>query len=156
MLKEAARLARLEYLPDHRQPPTARVVAAALVAVAASLVADAIVVAIGEVVFPATKGYGHFRFADYARLTVIGVIIAAVSWPIVTRLTWAPRWAYLRLAVIVSIVLWLPDVYLLDRGQPTQAVAVLMVMHVAIALAAYNVIVRMAPVGPTQHRALDT
>jgi hypothetical protein len=34
-----------------------------------------------------------------------------------------------RLAVLVTLVLWLPDLYLEDLGQPDRAVAVLMVMH---------------------------
>ena len=39
----------------------------------------------------------------------------------------APRWLFFRLAVLVTLVLWLPDLYLLDLGQPGQAVAVLRV-----------------------------
>jgi hypothetical protein len=42
-------------------------------------------------VFPSTKGYGHFQFSDYAKLTIIGVIIACVAWPIVTRIYSAHR-----------------------------------------------------------------
>jgi len=41
--------------------------------------------------------------------------------------------------------LWLPDVYILYLGQPAGAVAVLVVMHLAIALITYNLLVRLAP-----------
>jgi len=58
---------------------------------------------------------------------VIGVIIASAAWPIVTRVTSAPRWLFCRLAILVTLVLWLPDLYILYRGQPADAVAVLMV-----------------------------
>ena len=86
-------------------------------AIAGSLVADALLVVIGERVFPSTKGYVHFQFADYAKLTIIGIVIAGVAWPIVTRVSSAPRWLYSRLAVLVTLVLLLPDVWLLHQHQ---------------------------------------
>jgi len=139
-------LVRVDFAPRHRQPSLPRVVVAALVAIAGSLLADALLVAIGTAVFPSTHGYVHFRFSDYAKLTVIGVIIACAAWPIFTRLTSAPRWLFFRLAILVTVVLWLPDLYILYRGQPADAVAILMVMHVAIALVTYNVLVHGSPV----------
>jgi hypothetical protein len=42
--------------------------------------------------------------------------------------------------------LLLPDIYILEQGQPARAVAVLMCMHVAIGLVTYNALVRLAPV----------
>ncbi len=148
MIKQLAELARVDFSPRHRQPAPGRVLLATLAAIAGSLIVDAVLVAIGQAVFPSTKGYAHFQFADYCKLTVIGVIIACVAWPVVTRVTSAPRWLFLRLAVLVTLVLWLPDLYLLVRGQSGKAVAVLMVMHLAIALVTYNLLVRVAPVAP--------
>jgi len=124
------------------------VLVATVASVAGSLVADALLVVIGQAVFPATKGYAHFQFSDYAKLTVIGVIIACVAWPIVTRISSDPRWLFLRMAVAVTLVLWLPDVYILVQGQPTQAVAVLFVMHLAIAVVTYSCLVYIARVKP--------
>ena len=118
------------------------------VSIAGSLAADAILVVIGTTLFPSTKGYVHFQFSDYAKLTVIGVVIACLAWPVVTRISSAPRWLFFRLAVLVTLVLWLPDLYLLDLGQPGSAVAVLMVMHLAIALVTYNSLVHIARVRP--------
>lgn len=109
MLEEIASLTRVDFSPRHRQPPASQVLLATVTAIAGSLAADAILVAIGEAVFPATRGYVHFQFADYARLTVIGVIIACTAWPVVTRVSSAPRWLFCRLAVLVTLVLWLPD-----------------------------------------------
>ena len=59
-----------------------------------------------------------------------------------------PRWMFLRMAVLVTIVLWLPDLYILAKGQPARAVAFLMVMHLAIAVVTYNLLVRLAPCRP--------
>jgi hypothetical protein len=142
-------LARVDFdpkTPSHRQPSAARVLVALVVSIAGSLAADAILVVIGTTLFPSTKGYVHFQFSDYAKLTVIGVVIACLAWPVVTRISSAPRWLFFRLAVLVTLVLWLPDLYLLDLGQPGRAVAVLMVMHLAIALVTYYSLVCIARV----------
>jgi hypothetical protein len=147
MLRQAASKARLQWSPEHRQPSAGLVLLAAVASILGSLAADAFVVVVGTAILPATSGYGHFRFPDYAKLTVSGVVIASAAWPIVTRVTLAPRWLFFRLAIVVTLVLFLPDVYLLYRRQPADAVGVLMVMHVAIALVAYNLLVRVAPVG---------
>ena len=87
MLEQIASLARLDFSPQHRQPLVTRVLLATVIAIAGSLAVDAILVAIGEAVFPGTKGYVHFRFSDYAKLTVIGVIIACAAWPVITRVS---------------------------------------------------------------------
>ncbi len=150
LLDRALRLARVDFAPAHRPPSAARVVAASVISVAGSLAADALLVAIGTAVFPSTRGYVHFRFSDYAKLTVVGVVIACLAWPTVTRISAAPRWLFLRMAVLVTLVLWLPDLYILANGEPPRAVAVLMVMHLAIAVVTYNCLVRIAPVEVTQ------
>jgi len=114
---------------------------------------DAVLVKIGTTVFPSTHGYVHFRVSDYGKLTVIGVLIACAAWPIVSRITSTPRWLFVRMAVAVTLVLWLPDVWLLLRGQPPEAVAVLMAMHLAIALVTYNALVHLAPARSAASRA---
>ena len=145
--------ARVDFHPAHRQPQGSRVLAATAVALAGSLGADALLVVIGTAIFPSTKGYGHFQFSDYAKLTVVGVLIACLAWPIVTRISSAPRWLFFRLAILVTLVLWLPDVYILARGAPGRAVAVLMIMHLAIALVTYNCLVHIARVRETSQSA---
>ena len=150
MLRQAASLARLDFSPQHGQPSAGRVLLATVASIAGSLAADALLVVIGEHIFPSTRGYVHFRFSDYAKLTVVGVIIACAAWPVVTRLTSAPQWLFMRLAILVTLVLWLPDLYLLYRGQPPRAIAILMLMHLAIALVTYNLLVHMAPARPDQ------
>ena len=126
---------------------------AIVLAIVVSLGADAALVALGTHVFTSTRGYVHFRFSDYAKLTVIGILGAGAAWPVLARLSSAPRWLYLRLAVLVTIVLLTPDLYIWHAGQPARAVAVLMCMHVAIGLITYNLMVRLAPVRARSGRA---
>jgi hypothetical protein len=149
-LDRALRLARVDFAPAHRQPTAMRVILASVLSVIGSLAADALLVVIGQAVFPSTRGYGHFQFSDYAKLTVIGVIIACVAWPIVTRISSSPRWLFFRLAILVTLVLWLPDLFILYRGAPGRAVAVLVVMHLAIAVVTYNCLVHIAKVEPAE------
>jgi hypothetical protein len=148
MLNQFASLARVDFAPPHRQPSAGRVLLATAASIAGSLAADAILVVIGTAIFPSTRDFAHFQFSDYAKLTVIGVIIACVAWPVVTRISSAPRWLFFRLAILVTLVLLLPDLYILHTGEPAKGVAVLMLMHVAIALVTYNLLVHIAPVRP--------
>ncbi|HWG02503.1 MAG TPA: hypothetical protein VG164_11750 [Trebonia sp.] len=157
MLNKAFALVHLDFAPRHQQPSAMRVALATVVSVVGSLLADALLVVIAEAVIPGTKGYAHFQFGDYAKLTVIGVIIACIAWPITTRITSQPRWMFFRMAVLVTLVLWLPDVYILIQGQPGKAVAVLFLMHLAIAVVTYNALTHLAPTRPVRlgvsHRA---
>jgi len=121
--------------------------------VAGSLAVDALLVAAGTALFPSTRGYAHFRSTDYGALTVVGVVAASLAWPVTARISSAPRRLFRRVAVVVTLVLWLPDLWILAEGQPPRAVAVLMVMHLAIAVVTYNVLVRLAPVGSPEEAA---
>jgi hypothetical protein len=138
--------ARIDLSPPHRPPAWWRVLVATVLALVLSLAADAALVAVGTRLFPSTKGYVHFAFGDYGKLTVIGVLVACAGWPIVARCSSAPRWLFFRLAVVVTLVLFLPDLYIWHQGQAAEAVLVLMSMHVAIALVTYNLLVHLAPV----------
>ena len=139
---------RIDFAPEHRQPAAAGLLLATVVSLIGSLSADAALVAIGTRIFPVTSGYVHFRFSDYGKLTIVGVTIACVAWPVVTWISSQPRWLFLRLAVLVTLVLWLPDVWILVHGEPIRGVGVLMLMHLAIALITYPALVHLAPAGP--------
>ena len=140
-------MAKVDFAPGPVQPSWARLAVATVLSVAGSLAADALLVALGTTIFPSTRGYAHFRFGDYALLTVVGVIVACAGWPVVTRISSVPRWLFLRLAVVVTLVLFLPDLWIWMNGAPAQAVLVLLVMHVAIAVVTYHALVRVAPAG---------
>ncbi len=118
---------------------------ATAVSLGLSLGVDALLVVAATALFPSIAGYTHFRFSDYALLTTIGILAAGLAWPVVARVTSAPRWLFFRMALVVSAVLIAPDAWLLARGEPPRAVAVLVAMHVAIALITYNLLVRAAP-----------
>jgi hypothetical protein len=149
LLDRVLGLARVDFAPAHRQPASWRVIVALGASLIGSLGADALLVALGTAMFPSTKGYVHFQFSDYAKLTIIGVVIACAAWLVVTRISSAPRWLFFRQAIAVTLVLWLPDLYILYRGAPGRAVAVLAVMHLAIALVTYNCLVHIAAVAPS-------
>ena len=154
-LERALSLVRVDFAPARRQQPSAaRVIVASVLSIAGSLAADAVLVVIGTAIFPSTKGYVHFQFSDYAKLTVIGVVIACLAWPVVTRISSEPRWLFFRMAIAVTLVLWLPDLYILVNGQPPRAVAVLFVMHLAIAVVTYNCLVHIAQVKTTRAEGL--
>jgi hypothetical protein len=138
---------RVDFRPSHRQPQWWRVALATVLAIVLSLAACAALVAIGEHVWPATKGFVHFQFSDYAKLTIVGVLIACAGWPIVTRVSSAPRWLFFRLAILVTLVLWLPDVWIWLKGESADGVAVLAMMHLVIAVITYNLLVHVASVG---------
>ncbi len=126
-------------------PRPGALAAATLVAVGGSLAVNWLLVTWWTTTEPAARGYGHFRFADYATLTVVGVLAAGAAWPAVCRISPRPRRPFLRLAVVVTVVLWVPDAYLLARHQPARDVAVLMVLHVAVAVVTYQALVGLAP-----------
>ena len=148
MLMKAAALAHVDFAPNHAQPSGVRLLLATVVSIAGSLLADALCVVIAQAAYPGTRGYAHFQFMSYAKLTVIGVLIACAAWPVTTRISSRPRWLFSRMAIAVTLVLFLPDFYILYQGQTGKAVAFLFLMHVAIALVSYNALVRIAATGP--------
>jgi hypothetical protein len=50
------------------------------------------------------------------------------------------------MAIVVTLVLLLPDVFILLMGQPLDAVFVLVWMHLAIAVVTYLSLILIAPV----------
>jgi hypothetical protein len=137
----------VDFVPADPQPSWARWVVATVVSLAGSLAVDAALAAAGKSVFPSTAHFAHFHVSSYAKLTVIGVVVACIGWPVVTRLSSRPRWLFLRLAVAVTLVLFLPDVWIWIRGESASGILVLAVMHLAIAVITYNALVRIAPAG---------
>lgn len=145
LVERALVVARVDFPAERRRPQALWFAVAVAASILGSLAADMILVAIGVTLFPATKGYVHFQFVDYAKLTAVGVLVACAAWPFVNWISSAPKWLFLRLAILVTLVLLLPDFFILWTGQPAQAVLVLMAMHIAIALVTYNALVHLAP-----------
>jgi hypothetical protein len=129
-------------------PPThRRVVAAGLAAAAVSLAADLMLATIGQAAFTVPASFGKFAFGTYALLTVLGVAGAAATWAAVARLSSRPKWLLTRLAALVTALFLIPDFLLLGtRGNPAGPVAMLMLMHLAIAVITYAALIELAPV----------
>jgi hypothetical protein len=136
---------RLDLPWGRAQPSAWRWILATVLAVGASLLACLGLAHIAVVLDPDLAGYGHFQFADYGRLTIVGVVGACVGWPIVTWLTTSARRLYLWLAVVVTVFSLAPDVWILHTGQPPAGVATLVAMHFALAVITYPATVFLAP-----------
>lgn len=153
LLDTAFALARVDFEPRPRPTHARRIAMATMLALVGSLTADAVLVHIGTALFPTTRGYGHFQFVDYAKLTVIGVLIACAGWPVVSGISWAPHWLFTRLAIATTLLLFVPDTWLLLRGQPPHTVAILIAMHLAIAVVTFTTLTRGAPARNSQPAA---
>ena len=147
-IQRALKFSKIDAAPAHRPPSAGRVVLSTVSSIGGSLLITALLVSVGSALSSSTTGYAYFQFSDFAKLTVIGVVIACAAWPVVTRVSSSPRWLFLRLAILVTLVLCAPDLWLLARGQPAGKVAVLLIMHLAVALLTYNVLVHVSPVRP--------
>jgi hypothetical protein len=138
-------LLHLDFPWGAAQPRAWRWIVATVVAIGVSIAACAGLAALGVALFPSTAGYGHYQFGDYARLTFIGVVGASIGWPLTTLVTTRARRLYLWLAIIVTVVSFAPDVWILRGGQPASAVADLAVMHVAVGVVTYLSMIVIAP-----------
>lgn len=145
-LARLRRYLRIDLAPVHRQPSPVLVLLATATAVVVSLVADELMVHFATTRFATTRHFVQFAFSDYGPLTIVGVLLACAAWPVVTRVSSAPRRLFFRLAVVVTAVLWLPDVWLLAEGETARGVSVLMAMHLVVALVTYNLLVHVSRV----------
>jgi hypothetical protein len=143
-LERVRRGARLDLRPG-APPSNLRWTLATVVSVALSLCANAVSVHVAKTELPSLRHFSQFRVDDYGTLTVVGALAGAAGWAALVRLSSAARWLFLRLAVAVTLVLWLPDVWILVQGATAKGVATLVGMHLLVVLVTYNVLVRVAP-----------
>jgi hypothetical protein len=139
------RFLRLDLPFGRAQPRAVRVLIALVAAVVLSVAACWALATAAVALMPSTAGYEHFGFQDYAKLTVIGVVIAALAWPVVTLLSSHAHRIYLLADVVVVLISLAPDLWIIRGGQPIPAVLVLMLMHVALGVITYPVMVYGAP-----------
>jgi hypothetical protein len=142
-LERVERLTHLDLRPLTDLPRASRVVLAGIVSIVGSLVVDAVLVAIGKALF-SPGDFGPFHFGSYAPLTVLGIVAAVVGWANLVRMCSEPRWVVTRAAILVTVVLLIPDFAILPNN-PAGAVATLMVMHIAIAVITYASLLLVAP-----------
>ncbi len=128
-------------------PSIARVALATTFAASASVLVNFALVHLAISFDPTLTYYAHFRLSDYGTLSVLGVLCAGAAWYLVAHNVTEPRTMFFRVAVVSMLILWIPDVWLYVKHEPTRAVTYLVVMHLAVALITYNSLVFAAPVG---------
>jgi hypothetical protein len=94
---------------------------------------------------PALATYGHLQVQDWAKLTVIGIVLASLGWPVAGLLWSRACRPFLALTVLVTIVSFVPDLWILRQGQPGLGVLALAVMHIAVAVVTVPALVLIAP-----------
>lgn len=135
---------RIDLPLGRAQPPLGRWALATLVSLAGSVALCGMLVVVALAAFPSLAGYPHFQFADYGKLTIIGVVIACCAWPLVTLVSSRARRLFFVLALAVTVISFAPDAWILHEGQPARAVAVLALMHLVVALITYPALVLIA------------
>lgn len=126
-------------------PGIGRFVIALVLATALSLAACAVVAAVTTALVPSLAGYDHLRWQDWAKLTLIGIPLACLGWPVAAALWSRARAPFLVLTVLVTVVSFAPDLWILRQGQPAGGVLALIVMHIAVAVVTWPVLVLVAP-----------
>jgi hypothetical protein len=126
-------------------PSAPRVAVITVLAALASIAVNAGLVWLATSFDTPLQHYSHFRLSDYGTLTAVGVVGAGAAWYVVTRTFTPPRRTFFRVAVVVMVALWVPDGWLFIKHEPTRGVVFLMIMHLAVALITYNLLVFAAP-----------
>jgi hypothetical protein len=112
----------------------------------ASIAVNAALVWLATSFDPPLRHFSHFRLSDYGTLTAVGVLGAGLAWYAATRTLPAPRRTFFRVAVVAMLVLWVPDLWLFVKHEPTRGVVFLVFMHLTVAVITYNLLVFAAPV----------
>ncbi|HEY3605874.1 MAG TPA: DUF6069 family protein [Pseudonocardiaceae bacterium] len=134
---------------SYRNLPTRIALPTALVAsVVASLVVELVIAAIAH----GAGAYSDFQpltFGILSRLTVLGLLAAVVVWELVRRRAGDPVAVMRRLVPIVVVLSWVPDVLLgathAEAHTTWGEVAVLMVMHLVVAVIGVGLFSRLLP-----------
>ncbi len=145
LLDGFGRWARLDLPRGAAQPSLARVLVATVVAVVGSMLACWLLAAAAVHLDPSLQGYDHFKFVDYAKLGIPGVVVACAAWPVVTWFSSRARRVFLLLAVLVTVASFAPDLWIGIHGQPAAGVWTLVLMHVALLVVTYPALVLIAP-----------
>ncbi|GAB2979090.1 hypothetical protein GCM10023080_050640 [Streptomyces pseudoechinosporeus] len=121
-----------EMLPVRRGP---RVVAGGVIVVIvlSSLMNAVIAVLAHEMGAP--EDFEPLKPSSYTFLTALGVVLGALGWAIVRKVSRNPEELVRWLAPAVVLISFVPDFFLLDEGEVTGVVA-LLVMHAVVAVIA--------------------
>ena len=136
-------------------PTPLRVATITIISAIASTVVNAALVWLATAFDPPLHHFSHFRLWDYGTLTIVGVMAAGAAWFVATRYLATPRPTFFRVAIVATLVLWLPDLWLYLRHEPTRGVVFLVIMHATVALITYNFLVFGAPLGAREVTGAD-
>ncbi|MFK0110209.1 DUF6069 family protein [Streptomyces sp. NPDC091217] len=115
-----------------------------LAAIVAASAADAVLAVLARAVADKPDDFGPLDPGSYIFLTAVGVILGAVGWAVVRRVSKRPHELLRTLVPVVVAVSFVPDFFLYDDGGAV-GVAALLLMHVAVALIAVPVYRRVLP-----------
>jgi hypothetical protein len=107
-----------------------------------SLVVNVVIV-LGAQSMDVAPGFDPLTVPQTSFFTIVGVVGAVVVYRLVQRRAEAPDRTFIRIASVVLVVSFLPDIGLLsaDETATFPAVLLLMVMHVVVAVIAIGLLV---------------
>ena len=130
-----------------------RIVLATAIALVIAVPVDLAIEAFARQAFAVSPEFEPFQ-GTVAPYTAGGVVLAGVSFAVLQRFVRDVTRVYVRLAIVVLVLSWIPDLALLfinEPGATLPAVASLMVMHAVAAAIVVTLLVRIA--GPRQATA---
>nr|WP_225859076.1 DUF6069 family protein [Streptomyces albicerus] len=119
-------------LPVRRRPGV--VAGGVLVAIVLSSLVNAVIAVLAHEM-GAPEDFEPLKPSSYTFLTALGVVLGALGWGIVGKVSRNPEGLVRWLAPAVVVVSSVPDFFLVDEGEVTGVVA-LLVMHAVVGLIA--------------------
>ena len=123
-----------------------RIVLATAIALVLSVSADLGIEAFARQAFAVSPDFEPFQ-GTVAPYTAAGVVLAGLAFAVLRQFARDAARVYVRVAVVVLVLSWIPDVALLlinEPGATVPAVASLMVMHTVAAAIVVTLLVRIA------------
>ena len=123
-----------------------RIVLATAIALVIAVPVDLAIEAFARQAFAVSPDFEPFQ-GTVAPYTAGGVILAGATFAVVRRFFRDATGVYVRLAIVVLVLSWIPDVALLfinEPGATVPAVASLMVMHASAAAIVVSSLVKIA------------
>jgi hypothetical protein len=130
------------------QPRPIEFVMASIVAISGSLIACIVVVTLTSRWFPLALKNSHMQFADYYVPIIVTVAIGCAAWPVVTWISSRGRRLFLCVGIAVVVLIVALDVWIFDANRPVATAAIMVAMHLGVALVTYLSLVFLAPQWP--------
>lgn len=125
-------------------PSLATIATRGLVVTGFSVIANAVVLVVAGDLLDVAPGFDPISWTPVVLLTVLGAIAATAVYGAITRLSANHDQLFTRLAAVVLVLSFVPDVLLLqfDPAATIPGVLVLMIMHVTVAAIAVGTLTR--------------